>query len=138
MHDTVLIAHLIGLMMGAGGGFGATIAARTGAKLPPEQAGPLRALGPKLARLSSTGLALMWATGLTLAATQGGFAGMPALFWVKIAFVLTLTLAAIATEVTYCEIKSGKVEAAARLAILGPIAGASSMLAVVFAILTFH
>jgi hypothetical protein len=61
--DFILAAHLIGLMLGAGGGFGSMVVMRAAASKPPEQAGALRALGPNLARLSTIGLVLMLVTG---------------------------------------------------------------------------
>lgn len=139
MTDVLLFLHLLGLMMGAGGGFGSMVAARTALTRPPEQAAVLRSLGPTLASFSGIGLILMLATGFTLVFNKfGSFAEMPALFWVKMVFVTTLTLAAIATHLTYGQIKAGNVAAAARLPMLGPIAGLSSILAVLFAVLAFH
>ena len=70
--------------------------------------------------------------------SYGGLSGLPILFWVKIAFVLTLTLAAITIETTYAQIRGGNVKVAARLPVFGPIAGLSSLLAVLFAVLAFH
>jgi hypothetical protein len=67
-----------------------------------------------------------------------GFGNMPTMFWVKLVFVATLTLAAIMIELTYAQIKGGNAAAAARLPAFGPIAGLSSMLAVIFAVLAFH
>jgi hypothetical protein len=137
--DVILFFHIVGLMMGAGGGFGSMLVMRHAATLPPEQQGPFRALGPKMGRFSHIGLALMWITGLILVFMRyGGFADMPPLFWVKIVFVLSLTLAAIMIELTYAEIKRGNVAAAARLPRLGPWAGLSSLLSVLFASLAFH
>ena len=137
--DIILFFHLAGLMMGAGGGFGSMLAMRHAASLPPEQQAPFRALGPKMGRFSHIGLTLMWITGLTLVFLKyGGFAGLPQLFWIKIVFVLSLTLAAITIEMTYGEIKRGNVAAAARLPRLGPWAGLSSLLSVLFAVLAFH
>lgn len=137
--DIVLFIHLVGLMMGAGGGFGSTVVMQHAAKLPPEQAGPLRGVGPALARMSTAGLVLMWVTGLTLVFMRyGGFSNLPQLFWVKIVFVLSLTLAAITIEMTYAQVKSGNMAAAAKLPRLGPWAGLSSLLAVLFAALAFH
>jgi hypothetical protein len=63
---------------------------------------------------------------------------MPQMFWVKLVFVTTLTLAAIAIELTHGQVKRGDVKAAARLPVLGPVAGLSSILAVIFAVLAFH
>lgn len=139
MTDVVLWLHFVGLMMGAGGGFGSMIVMRHVRTLASEQQGPFRALGPTMAKFSHIGLALMWVTGVALAFMKyGGFAAMPPLFWVKIFFVLSLTLAAIAIEMTYASIKRGDMAAAARLPRLGPWAGLSSLLAVLFAALAFH
>jgi len=139
MTDILLILHIVGLMMGAGGGFASMITMRVAAKRPPDHAAVLRTLGPTFAKFSAAGLVLMWVTGLAMVFLKyGGFAGLPELFWVKITFVLSLTAAAITVELTYGQIKAGKMEAAKRLPVLGPIAGISSLLAVTFAVLTFH
>jgi hypothetical protein len=53
-------------------------------------------------------------------------------------FVATLTVASIGIEMTYAQIRKGDAKAAERLPMLGPMAGISSILAVVFAVLTFH
>ncbi len=96
------------------------IVGRTAVAWPPEQAAVLRSLGPALARLSSIGLVPMPATGLSLVfAEYGGFAGLPGLFWVKMLFVLTLTLAAIALGVTFAQVKGGDAGAATRVSALG-------------------
>lgn len=139
MHDVLLILHLLGLLMGAAGGISSGLIMRRALKAPPEQAMTLRSLGPMLARLSMIGLVLMLATGFSLVfVTYGGFSDLPTTFWIKMVFVTTLTLAAIATELAYAQVKGGNVKAAARLPVLGPIAGLSSLLAVIFAVLTFH
>jgi hypothetical protein len=139
MTDLFLFFHLLGLMMGAGGGFGSMIAARTALTRPPEQAAVLRSLGPALASFSAAGLVLMLATGFALVFIKyGSFAALPSLFWVKLLFVTTLTIAAVMTRLTYGQIKAGNAAVAARLPILGPIAGLSSILAVLFAVLAFH
>jgi putative membrane protein len=139
MTDTLLALHLIGLMFGAGGGFGSALTMRAAAKASPEQAATLRTLGPALARMATAGLILMLLTGPALVSLKyGGFANMPQMFWVKLIFVTTLTLAAIAIELTYGQMKRGDLEAAARLPVLGPVAGLSSILAVIFAVLAFH
>jgi hypothetical protein len=139
MTDALLIVHFIGLMMGAGGGLGATVAMAHAQALPPDQAGPIRSLGPSLANLSSTGLVLMLATGVALTVFKyGDFNAMPVMFWIKMAFVATLTIAAVLIQVTHGQVKRGNVAAAARLPKLGPVAGISSLLAVIFAALAFH
>lgn len=138
MLDALLAAHLVGLMMGAGGGFGSMIVMGAANKAPADQAMALRRLGPTLARFALFGLLLLWVTGVSMFLMVGGQAAMPPLFWIKLVFVATLTLAALATEVTYAQVKAGNVKAASRLPILGPIAGLSALLAAIFAAFAFH
>ena len=137
--DVLLIVHFVGLMMGAGGGLGSTIAMGYARALPPEQAAVVRGLGPGLAHLSTAGLVLMLVSGITMLMNKfGGMGAMPMMFHIKLLFVTTLTLAAIAIELTYAQVKKGNVKAAAMLPRLGPVAGISSLLAVTFAVLAFH
>jgi hypothetical protein len=137
--DALLIVHFAGLMMGAGGGIGSTIVMGYARSLPEEQAIIVRGAGPALARLSTFGLVLMLVTGGALVQFRyGGFGAMPQMFWVKLVFVATLTLAAILIEVTYAQVKKGNAAAATNLPRLGPVAGISALLAVVFAALAFH
>ncbi len=139
MIDVLLAFHLLGLMMGAGGGFASMITMRIAATRPPEHVAVLRTLGSPFAKFSAAGLVLMWVTGVALVfAKYGGFSALPGLFWVKMVFVLSLTLAAIVLELTYGEIKRGNAAVASRLPKLGPLAGLSSILAVLFAVLAFH
>jgi uncharacterized protein YqgC (DUF456 family) len=92
-----------------------------------------------LARFAATGLVLMWVTGVALVfARYGGFSALPAMFWVKMVFVTTLTLAVGVIEMTYAQIKRGDAAAAQRLAMLGPIAGLSSLLAMTLAVIAFQ
>lgn len=138
MNDVLLLIHLVGLMLGAGGGFGSMIAMRRALALPAEQAGVLRGLGPHYANLSALGLAAMWVSGVVLAVTKIGIPALPALFWVKMIFVTALTLTTIVVQMTYAQIRRGDLTAGQRLRVLGPIAGLSSLLAVTFAVFAFH
>jgi len=137
--DILLIIHFVGLMMGAGGGLGSTVVMAHARALPPEQAGPVRAIGPALAHLSTLGLVLLLITGPAMVSMKyGGFSAMPMMFWIKLVFAGTLALAAILIEVTYAQVKRGNAKAAGLLPKLGPMAGISSLLAVIFAALAFH
>src|SRR5690242_6185351 len=130
--DILLIIHFAGLMMGAGGGLGTTLAAGYAAKLPEDQAGVVRGLAPALARMATVGLILLLVTGFGLIAVKyGGFAGMPTTFWAKMVFVATLTVAAVLIEMTHAQVKAGNPAAAARLPRLGPVAGISAFLAMI-------
>ena len=137
--DVLLFLHFFGLMMGAGGGFGSAIVMRTAAARAPAEAGALHSVGPTLARFAATGVVVMLATGLALVFLKyGGFADLPWLFWVKMGFVLTLLIATGLIEASYAAIKRGNAKAAARLPVFGPMAGASSFLATLFAVFAFH
>jgi hypothetical protein len=139
MTDFILAAHIIGLMMGAGGGFGSMITQREALTRPADQAAVLRSIGPALANFSTVGLILMWVTGVALVFIKyDGFGALPLMFWIKFVFISTLTLAAIATHVLYGQVRGGNVAAATRLPVFGQIAGISSLLAVIFAVLAFH
>ncbi len=138
--DVLLIVHFIGLMLGAGGGFGSALAAGHAKTLPADRASAIKELGPKLANLSMIGLVLMYVTGVALLVLKyGGDPGvLPMMFWIKMVFVGTLTLAACGIIFTYGQIRRGDAAVETRLPVLGPIAGMSSLAAVVFAVLTFH
>ncbi|MCX7889436.1 MAG: hypothetical protein N2422_06845 [Rhodobacteraceae bacterium] len=138
MHAILVFVHLFGLMLGAAGGMSTALIMRRAAAAPAEQAQALRGLGPMLANVSAVGLGLMWLSGLVLVWTfWGGPGGLPGMFWVKFAFVLALTAATVAILMTHAAIRRGETARAALLPRLGPAAGLSSLLAVLFAVLAF-
>lgn len=138
MNEALLFLHFFGLMLGAAGGFASAVIMRRALVLPADEAKVVRGLGPVLANVSATGVAVLWATGLILVWSKwGGFANLPQLFWVKAIFILSLTAVAILIQMTYAEIRKGNAAAAAKLPKLGPMAGVSALLAVLFAVLAF-
>jgi hypothetical protein len=68
----------------------------------------------------------------------GGIASLTDMFWVKAVFILSLTVVVGLIHMTYAEIRKGNVAVAARLPKLGPMAGISALLAVLFAVLAFN
>ena len=139
MNETLLFLHFVGLMLGAAGGFASAVIMRRALALPADEAKVVRGLGPLLANVSAIGLALLWVSGLLLVWMKwDGFASLPQLFWVKGIFILSLTLITGLIYMTYGEIRKGNVAAAARLPKLGPLAGISSLLAGLFAVLAFQ
>lgn len=138
MNSVLLFLHLVGLMLGAAGGLATAVIMRKAQAMPPEQAKVVRGLGPVLANVSAIGLALMWLTGLILVWSRWqGPASLPSLFWVKAIFIAALTVIVGLIHRTYAEVRGGNMAAAARLPVLGPLAGVSSLLAVFFAVLAF-
>jgi hypothetical protein len=139
MNDFILFLHFFGLMLGAAGGLGGSIVARRALALPAEQAQTLRGMGPIMANVAHVGVVVLWVTGLILVWSKwDGIASLPNLFWVKFVFVLTLTAASLAVHLTYAEIRKGNRAVASRLPILGPAAGVSALLAVLFAAYAFN
>ena len=139
MNAALLFLHLVGLMLGAAGGFASAVIMRRALVLPADEARAVRGLGPILANVSLTGLVVMWVTGLFLVWSKwGGIASLPDMFWVKAIFILSLTAVVGLIHMTYSEIRKGNPAAAAKLPKFGPMAGVSALLAVLFAVLAFN
>lgn len=139
MNDVILFIHFVGLMLGSAGGFASGIIMRKALSMPPEQAQTVRSLGPLLAHVSAIGLVLLWITGVILVFSKwGGIENFGWAFWVKMVFVVLLTVASGLIHMTYAEIKKGNRAVAVRLPKLGPISGLSATLAVLFAVIAFH
>jgi hypothetical protein len=138
MNEFVLFLHFFGLMVGAAGGFASGILMRRALAMPADEAKVVRGVGPLLANVAAAGLLLLWVTGLIMVWSKwDGFGSLPSLFWAKAVFILTLTLVTGLIHMTYGQIRKGNVAMAARLPKLGPMAGVSSLLAVLFAVLAF-
>ena len=139
MDDFILFLHFFGLMLGSAGGMASGILMRKAMSMPADQAQTIRGLGPMLANVAAVGIVLLWITGLIMVWSKyDGFGSFTWVFWVKIVFVVLLTIAEILIHLTYAEIKKGNRAVAARLPKLGPVSGLSAILAVLFAAIAFH
>ncbi|MBM3520829.1 MAG: hypothetical protein FJX63_08700 [Alphaproteobacteria bacterium] len=139
MASTLLFLHFVGLMVGATGSFASGLLMRRALTLPEAEAQTVRKLGPLLANVSAVGLVFLWVTGPLLVMTkwEGGFAALSLLFDVKMIFAVLLTLTVGAIHWVYGEIRKGRRERASLLPKLGPLAGITSLLTVLFAVLAF-
>lgn len=140
MNDFILFLHFFGLTLGAAGGTAGGLLMRRAATLPPDQAVTIRALGPMLANVAAIGLAILWLTGLYLVWSKwGGFENLPIAFWIKLAFVVALTIFTVIIQVTYAQLRKTRNPAlGSRLAKLGPASGISMLAALLFAAHAFH
>ena len=139
MNAALLFLHFVGLMLGAAGGFASAVIMRRALVLPADEAKVVRGLGPILAKVSLTGLIVMWVSGLIMVWSKwSGIGSLPDMFWVKAIFILSLTIVTGLIHMTYAEIRKGNAAAAARLPRFGPMAGVSALLAVLFAVLAFN
>lgn len=139
MNGFLLFLHFVGLMIGAAGGLGGAILGRRALTMPPEQAQVIRSLGPMLANVAAVGVAVLWVTGVILVFSMyGGFGNLPSLFWVKLAFVIAVTVLVGLVHMTYAEIRRTKNPAlGARFAILGPATGLANLIVVLIACFAF-
>ena len=88
--------------------------------------------------MSAIGVALLWVTGIVPVWSKwGGFGHLPGLFWIKAVFIVTLTVVVGLIHMTYARIRKGNLAVAARLPKLGPLAGVSAILAVLYAVFAF-
>src|SRR3990170_885110 len=114
MNDAILFLHFVGLMLGAAGGFASAVIMRRALAMPTDEAKVVRGLGPILAKVSATGVAVLWVTGLILVWSKwSGFASLPQMFWIKAIFILSLTVVVGLIHITYAGIRKGNVSAAA-------------------------
>lgn len=95
MFALLMILHFIALGMAMGGGMSNIIAKRQMPKVEPITYPGMVAAAGAVGKLATTGLALLWITGVWMTSLKYGLAGMPFLLWVKIAIVGVLTAGSI-------------------------------------------
>jgi hypothetical protein len=135
MADVLLIFHFIGLILGAGGGLGSVVALASVKPAARQKGGGNKSVGRVYARLSTAGLVFMWPSGIGLLVTKYGAEALGPMFWMKMVFVGLLTFSVITIEMIYA---GRDKQTGGLLASLGPLAGLSSLAAVVFSVLAFH
>lgn len=135
MADVLVILHLMGLMLVAGGVLGNVVALASVKPASRQKGGSGGKPGRAYARVSIAGIMFLWPTGIVLLVTEHSGLALGPMFWMKMVFVGLLTFASITIEMIY----AGKSkQAGSLLASLGPLAGLSSLAAVVFSVLAFH
>jgi hypothetical protein len=137
MNEILVILHLLGFGAAAASGIGnAVVSAKMAAS--PGDAPVLGRIPPVMARIGQIGVAMLWATGLTLVWSKyGGPENLPLTFIFKLAGAITLTGLVIFAAMRMRRISQGDRRAAAILPLIGRISGAVAVLTVIFAVLTF-
>jgi hypothetical protein len=134
----LVIVHFIGLALGFASGFGNMVLAGVIAKAAPQEKPILRRVAPALGRLGVIGIILLWASGIAIVMTRyGGFAILPRPFIYKLTAVVLLTITVIYINVLQPRAQGGDAAAMARIETLGRLSGPLSLLAVIFAVITF-
>lgn len=139
MHKALLILHLLGFALGLSVPFANIIMAGLIDEAAPAERPILGRFPFRVARLGSIGLVLLWITGpWLLFAKYGGFAGVPWTFHVKLTAVVILTLGVGFIHMHKRRALAGDAAAMARIQLMARVTMAMSLLAMVFAVLTFN
>jgi len=138
LNQLLLIVHFLALGLGLSATVVHLVLRGLIAGADPAEARGLARLRPVMAQVGGSGLLLLWATGLMLVFMKwGGFGSLPWQFHAKLAMVVGLTGAVGASHALQAKARRGDAAAAARLPIVGHFSLAFSVLAVVFAVLSF-
>ena len=138
LNQLLLVLHFLGLGLGLSATVVGLVLRGLLAGAEPAEARGLVRIGPVMAQVGGSGLLLLWATGFMLTFTKwGGFGALPWQFHAKLGFVVLLTLAVGASHAFQAKARRGDAAAAAMLPRIGMVSLVSSILVVVFAVLTF-
>lgn len=134
------LIHVLGFSVGVGGGAAGMVVGIRAASATAEAKAALAGVQRTIGRMAFAAIVLLWLTGLYLLyAVHGGWTDLPPLFWVKFAFVLVLTAAAIAQQWLGLRVRTGQGAPSARLrAGLGMAGSTAAVLAVIFAVYAFN
>jgi hypothetical protein len=134
----LVTVHIVGLTLGFASGLGNMVMAGLIAKAAPHEKPVLGRFPPAVGRLGVIGLVLLWASGAAIVYTRyGTFSILPQTFVIKLAAVVLLTLTVAGIHVLQPRALAGDAAATARIRLLGKITGPLSLIALVFAVLTF-
>ncbi len=136
MDSALVIIHVLALMLGSAGGFGALLTLGHARPKQKEKGGPIRGVGRVFSTLSLMGILILWPTGLVLVVTHPDVYPLNPMFWMKMGFVAVLTVTTVSIEVIYGRAKQAP-HLARLLPSLKPLAALSSIMAAVFSVLAF-
>ena len=138
LNRTLLVLHFLGLAMGLSVTFGNIVMQRLIARAAPNERPILGRFPPAISGVGRAGLALLWATGLTLAFTKwNGIASMPPTFHVKLTAVVLLTLVVAYITTLEGKVRRGDSTAMAQIPKVAPLAALFALVAIIFAVITF-
>lgn len=139
MIETLKIIHFIALAVGIGGGVAnAIIGARAARSEPPIKV-TLGSISGLIGKISGAAIILLWLTGIALVYLLfDGWANLPWAFWIKLAFVVVLSLLSLRLNLYVMQANRTRTPPpAATMKMLGQVAGLTSLLIVVFAVIAF-
>jgi hypothetical protein len=135
----LLMFHFVGLAMGLAVPFANIVMVGIMTKAQPAEKMVLGRFPLAMSKVGKIGLLLLWATGITMVFTRwGGFSTLPRTFMFKLTAVVLLTISVGYIHFLETRIKKGDAAAMVRIQLVGKIAFALGITAVVFAVLTFN
>jgi len=139
LNKILLMLHFIGLTMGLAVPFANIALATLMAKAAPNEKMVLGRFPFAMSKVGKIGLTLLWVTGVTMVFTRWkGFGNLPPMFHFKLGAVILLTITVGIISMLEMKAKKGDAAVIARIQVVGKIAMALGILAVVFAVLTFN
>ena len=139
LNQTLVFLHFLGLVLGFSVGFANLTMSGLISNAEPSERAVLSRFPPRMSRLGTIGLALLWITGVILVYTSwNGFESLPWQFYVKLAAVVILTVTVHHTHRLERLVMQGDLKAAARIEQTGKVAMVMALTALLFAVLTFH
>jgi uncharacterized membrane protein len=139
MIEILKIVHYLSLAIGIGGGLAnAIIGARAAMSDPPVKA-VLGRISSIIGKTAGVAIILLWLTGIALVyLIFDGWATLPWAFWIKLAFVVVLSLLSLRMNLYVMQAARTKSPPpAATMKKLGQGAMVSSLLIVIFAVIAF-
>ncbi len=130
--------HFLGLMLGAGAGFGSMVVSRQIRKLVGVPTPQLAALRPIFAKMALIGIALLWLSGLWLYVGKYGGVPLGAVFHAKLAAAALLLAVIIAINVIGTRARSRGLPPPPWLPALGMSTPVLTLLAVALAAIVFN
>lgn len=138
LNQILLVLHFVGLGLGMSATFANPTIGKLIAEAAPAEKAVLARFPPRQSHISGIGLVLLWVTGLGLVYSKyGGFGNLPWQFHAKLTGVVLLTLVVGLIHALMAKARRGDAAAAARIPVVGSVAGAISLLIVLFAVLAF-
>ena len=139
LNKILLMLHFLGLAMGLAVPFANIALAGLMAKAAPPEKMILGRFPFAMSKVGKIGLTLLWVTGVAMVFTRWkGFGNLPSMFHWKLTAVILLTITIGIISMLEMKAKKGDVAVIARIQVVGKIAMALGILAVVFAVLTFN
>jgi hypothetical protein len=136
MDKALVIVHVLALMLGSAGGFAAMLTLGHARPKQKEKGGAMRGVGRVFSTLSLMGILVLWPTGIALVVTHPDVYPLNAMFWMKMVFVVALTITTVSIEMIYARAKQDP-KLARLLPSLKPLAALCYIMAAVFSVLAF-